>query len=430
MDSTLTYQPRWNTPSLVAFRFIFVYLAIYIVPFPFDWIPFMGFITGAIHSLFFAATEHFGKFILDAAYVSPPATTGSGDTMFHYVRLLLATLMASVITLTWSVTDRKRNNYEKLLYWFVIILRYYLAFIMLSYGLAKVFRTQFPPLTFGQLGKTYGDSSPMNLLWTFMGYSGPYTIFAGLGEVVGGLFLLFRRTRLLGALIIVVVMSQVVMLNFSYDVPVKLYSSHLLIMAIIILIPDSKRLLNFFILNKTADPQPALPPYNTMQKKWIYFVGKSLILIYLISQTVINNWDQKRAINEYFARTASDNSIDGQYEVETFIVNNDTLPPVQNDTRRWKEIMISGKEIKVQNMDGASISWHFLGNVGYRRMVMHSPDLATYGNFTFHSDSTRIAIDGTLINDKLKIVAHKKSSSGYLLVNRGFHWVNEYPFNK
>jgi uncharacterized membrane protein YphA (DoxX/SURF4 family) len=430
MESTLTLQPKWNTPTLVAFRFVFAYFVIYIVPFPFYWIPYSGIITEPLHKVFFALTEYFGKFILDAAYVNPPNDSGSGDTTFHYVQLLLVTLMASIITIIWSVIDRKCSNYEKLLYWFIILLRYYLAITMLSYGFAKVFRTQFPPLTIGHLSKTYGDSSPMNLLWTFMGYSGTYTIFAGLGEVVGGLLLLFRRTQLLGALTIVVVMSQVVMLNFSYDVPVKLYSSHLLLMAIIIMTPDAKRLLNFFIFNQTADPQPAIPLYNNRQKKWIYFAVKSLVLIYLVGNTVSNNWNQKLAIKEYFARTAVDNSIDGQYEIETFILNNDTLPAVQSDTRRWKEMMISGKEIKVQSMDGAFISWHFLGNVGYRRMVIHSPDLATYGNFTFRSDSTQIIIEGTLLNDTLNIVAHKKSGNGYLLVNRGFHWVNEYPFNK
>ena len=430
MESTLTYVPKWSTPALVAFRFIFVYFLIYVLPFPVDLIPYGEVITGPLHALFFSVTEYFGKFILDGSYVSPPSTTGSGDTTFHYVQMLFATLLTGVITIVWSVVDRKRCNYEELLYWFVIFLRYYLAFTMLIYGFAKVLRTQFPPLTTASLNKTYGDSSPMNLLWTFMGYSGPYTIFAGLGEVVGGVFLFFRRTRLLGALTVAIVISHVLMLNLSFDVPVKLFSSHLLLIAVIIMTPDLKRLLNFFILNEIAYPQRTRPLYNTRQKKWIYFVCKSLVLISLVSQTFISNWKQKQTINEYFVSMERDNWINGQYEIETFVVNNDTLPAVQNDTRRWKEVTISGKEIRIQNMDGASINWHFLGNVGYKRMVIYSPDLSTYGNFTFRSDSSGMTIVGTLHTDTLNIVTHKKSSSGYLLTDRGFHWVNEYPFNR
>jgi len=430
VETTLTQPARWSLPTLIAFRFFFVYFVFYILPFPFYWIPYGGVIVEPFTRMSFAATELLGKTIFGIAYILPPANTGSGDTMHNYVQLVFVLLFATVGSIIWSTVDRKRSNYEKLLYWFVILLRYYLALTMLSYGFAKVFRTQFPPLTLGQLGKSYGESSPMNLLWTFMGYSGTYTVFTGLGEVTGGLLLLFKRTRLLGAIVVAIVMSHVVMLNLSYDVPVKLYSAHLLLMALIIMAPDSKRLLKFFLLNETVPPEPAKPLYNTQKKKWIYFAGKSLILIYLVGQTVINNLDQKRSVDEYFASAAAVSPIDGQYEVDTFVLNNDTLPPIQDDTRRWKGMMINGKEIRVESMDGASIKWHFLGNVGYRRMVIHSPDLSTYGNFTFRSDSTGISIEGTLINDTLKIIAHKKSSGGYLLVNRGFHWVNEYPFNQ
>jgi hypothetical protein len=64
----------------------------------------------------------------------------------------------------------------------------------------------------------------MGLLWTFMGASAAYTIFTGLGELVGGLLLTTRRTALAGALVSAAVMTHVAVLNFCYDVPVKLFS--------------------------------------------------------------------------------------------------------------------------------------------------------------------------------------------------------------
>ena len=56
-----------------------------------------------------------------------------------------------------------------------------------------------------------------------MGYSRPYAIFCGLVETVGGLLLFWQRTTTLGALIVAASMANVAMLNFSYDVPVKLF---------------------------------------------------------------------------------------------------------------------------------------------------------------------------------------------------------------
>ena len=430
MENEVVRQTRWSASSLIAFRLIFVYFFIYVILFRLGWIPFAGPILQPLSSLFFKATEQFGRLVFEAAYVSPPASTGSGDTMYNYVQLLLGVSLTVVVVLIWSLLDRRRNNYGRLWYWSLIIMRYYLAVIMLSYGLAKVFRTQFPPLSLLELNRSYGESSPMGLLWTFMGYSGAYSVFAGLGEVIGGILLFFRRTRLLGALIVAIVMSHVVVLNFAYDVPVKLFSIHLLLIAVLIMSPDRKRLLNFFILNKSADPLPVKLMYNSQREKWMYFVGKGVILVYMVSQTFINNLSTRDSMAEYFSHMQKEQSINGSYEVETFVVNNDTLPPTQGNTRRWKEMTITGQKIELRNMDGAAISWHFLGSVGYRRMIIHSPDLSTNGHFTFISDSSRITIEGLLHTDTLKVVAKKRAGSETLLVSRGFHWMNEYPFNR
>src|SRR5204863_6312660 len=107
--------------------------------------------------------------------------------------------------------------------------------------------------------QTFGEASPMGLLWTFMGSSTSYTVFSGLAEVIGGLLLMARRTTLLGALVCIGVMVNVVMLNFSYDVPVKLYSSHLLAMAFFLLLPDLRRLTNVLVLNRPAEPAAPRP---------------------------------------------------------------------------------------------------------------------------------------------------------------------------
>ena len=67
------------------------------------------------------------------------------------------------------------------------------------------------------------------------------------------------------------------MLNFAYDVPVKLFSLHLLSMAIFIVVPDAKRLLNIFLLNKATVPETSSPIYNDSKTKWDYMIGKRFI---------------------------------------------------------------------------------------------------------------------------------------------------------
>ena len=86
-----------------------------------------------------------------------------------------------------------------------------------------------------------------------MGASESYTMFVGFAEMISGILLFPRKTSTLGALMSIGVLSNVVALNFSYDVPVKLYSSHLLAMAIFVLLPEARRLANFFIFNRPTE---------------------------------------------------------------------------------------------------------------------------------------------------------------------------------
>ncbi|RZK65153.1 MAG: hypothetical protein EOO95_09205, partial [Pedobacter sp.] len=60
--------------------------------------------------------------------------SGSGDTLNDYAELLLKFLFSLIAVIIWSVLDRRRVSYNKLLYWQEVYIRYYLAFFMIVYG--------------------------------------------------------------------------------------------------------------------------------------------------------------------------------------------------------------------------------------------------------------------------------------------------------
>ncbi len=218
---------------------------------------------------------------------------GSGDTTMAFVQLLIYTVVALVVAAIWSgiLAAIKRHEDQPWLrdglrsFW-----RYVLAATMLSYGLAKLgfANTQFDwdggGPTEGQLSRTYGDSSPMGLLWTFMAASPAYTFFAGLGETVGGVLLVFRRTMTLGALVTFGVMLNVAMLNYCYDVPVKQYSTHLAIMALLVAAPDFRRLANVLFFNRPTEQSTLLsPPWAGLKIVWPYRVVKTIFVIAIVA---------------------------------------------------------------------------------------------------------------------------------------------------
>ena len=138
--------------------------------------------------------------------------------------------------------------------------RYYLATTMLTYGWIKLFPLQFPAPGPDRLLQAYGDSSPMGIAWTFVGASAGYQMFGGLMELVGGYLLFWRRTTFLGALVVAGVMTNVAAMNLFYDVPVKLFSTHLILMALFLAAPDLPRLFGLLLFNVPTAAKPAPLP--------------------------------------------------------------------------------------------------------------------------------------------------------------------------
>ena len=151
----------------------------------------------------------------------------------------------------WSALD-KRKEYEKADYWMRTSIRYFVAMNALLYGTIKLFALQMPFPNLSQLATPLGDYLPMRLSWMFMGYSVPYQMFTGSMETVAGLLLLNRKTVTLGLLFAAGVFANVFVMNLAYDIPVKIFSGHLLFYSIFLLAQDGKRLIGVFILNQAS----------------------------------------------------------------------------------------------------------------------------------------------------------------------------------
>src|ERR1043165_6968525 len=233
-------EQRWSLPQRVAFRFIFAYFAFYVTTLSLSTFPFASYFGIYQLSLWDRLVPWVGATFLGLE-VAPQEFSAGGDLLFNYVQAFAGALIAAAVAAVWSIVDWRRAAYPRLTAALRHGVRFVLAVILLGYGFHKVFNVQFPPIGPDRLTETYGESSPSGLLWTFMGFSPAYVCFSGAAEVLGATLLLFRRTTTLGALVLVGVMCNVVMLNFCYDVGVKLFSVHLLAMAAFLMLPDASR---------------------------------------------------------------------------------------------------------------------------------------------------------------------------------------------
>lgn len=415
----------WHVGTKVIFRFGFLYFLLYIFPFPLGWIPFTQVIQALYYQAWLAPVNWVGANILSIPYEITILPNGSGDTTYNYVLIFIFIVIAIAGTILWTIFDSKRNDYERFWYWFVITLRYYLGIVLLSYGFVKVIQTQFPAPSLETLLQPYGESTSMKLLWTFMGYSKAYNMFIGLAEVGAGFLLFFKRTRLIGAFVAIAVMSNVVVLNFCYNIPVKLLSMHLLVLAIILVLPDVKRLMAFFVLNKPTSPVPVQPAYKSAKDKYIYVIVKTVVIgIFLvsdISQAII----MQQGLSEMSKRSA----LYGIYDVQEFILNGDTLPALTTDTRRWKRMYIHRPgSVSIQYMDGGSIYWSCHVDSLHRTMSLASMGSTITTQYNYQINHDTMTMTGG--DPQTTIVFRVKSPDNLPLLNRRFNWINEYPDNR
>ena len=363
-----------------------------------------------------------------------PEVNGSGDTTLDYIENLCLLVVAAGATVIWSLLDSRRRDYRRLHAYLRIFVRYTLSFTLFRYGFAKVFPTQFLFPSFGRLVEPLGEFSPMGLLWNFMGYSTAYMIFSGLAEVTGATLLLFRRTATLGALAAAAVLLNVVMLNFCYDVPVKLYSSNLLLMAIFLMAPDLSRLSNIFVLNRPAEAADLrMPPMEitrlSPRARTIGVVAFRILLVgYFLFGTVKEGWTDYQ---EYVVHPPKA-PIYGLYDVETFSRNGRDVPPLVTEAARWRRVIIqSPAAFAVRMMDDSVRRYNSEYNPAKNSVTVSTDQDKGKSAFTYsRSDAEHVLLEGTLVNDALVIKLKRMDPSKFLLVNRGFHWINERPFNR
>lgn len=188
----------------------------------------------------------------------------SGDTAMNWIHDGLVLTFALAGGIVWTLISHFRNNprtnYRTLHTWLRFFLRLTCAMFMIGYGLAKVFPLQMPPPSVAILTEPAGNMAPMTFLWNLIGLNPVYEMICGSAEVLGGILLLCRRTALAGALFSSFVITNVVLYNFCYDVPVKLFATNLLLACVFLALPDVLSLCRYFWSHKPTAPTAAWIP--------------------------------------------------------------------------------------------------------------------------------------------------------------------------
>jgi hypothetical protein len=357
-------------------------------------------------------------------------TNGSGDTSYDYVLLLFSAIFSLIAAAMWSAIDYKRKSYNKLYYWLLVLVRCYVAFTLISYGMVKVIKLQFPYPYLTRLTQAYGDSSPMGLAWTFLGYSKGYNIFMGIIEV-SAVLLLFRRTMIIGAFIALAASVHVMSMNYFYDVPVKILSTALVVMCLFILAPYLNKISQFFLTGNAVSLKIIEAP--VYKKKWMFYAiyAFKYLVIIVSSFTLINGLLEA---SKQYGEAAVKPALYGIYEIEKFTFNKIDLPPLTTDSVRWREIIIQRKDAaRIKTMNDSTKYVAFIVDTITKQIKFNeNPNDTTKRSILKYSKMSdgKMLLNGKLYKDSISIILKKVNLKKYKLINRKFNWVNEFPYNR
>ncbi|MEN0051456.1 MAG: hypothetical protein AAF806_30605, partial [Bacteroidota bacterium] len=255
-----------------------------------------------------------------------------------------------------------------------------------------------------------------------------YTVFTGLMEFLGGILLLTRRTALLGALTSFGVMLNVMMLNYCYDVPVKLLSTHLVAISLFLILKHGQRLFQFFFTNqavKASQTDDIVPPKYQKAKnitKWVLLIGYLGFSFYQTGQ-----------MSKIYGPNAPKPLFYGKYIVEEFTSYNDTLGINQvSDIDKWSTFYQSWEGYAaVKTISDSTYYYNFEPDTTQQLFKYKLRKDSIFTELKYEQlDSLSYHIYGKRAQDSLDIKLKKVESKDYLLVNRGFNWINERPFNR
>jgi hypothetical protein len=432
--STMTdaQQPQqvWTLPTRIAFRFAFCYVLLYALccgnATVWKTLPWIG---DRLELLFWWPFKHaapwFGRHIFHLTGSSARLHVGvSNDQALTWISVGVMFALAIIATTIWSIADHQTKAYPKLLLWFRFALRICIGSSMLLYGMLKLFPNQMAPPSLAVLNEPLGNTSPMTLLWTLVGLHPIYEIIGGAVELTCGILVLFRRTALLGALATVAVISNVVLYNYFFDVPVKIFSAHLLLMALIVILPDSQALISFFWRHAPTSPQTGWSPWSTpgsMARETRIIATWLLIAL---------AWQVHRLAPitaQEHANIAHPQPLTGIWQVESATrpyLTADGLPMTAMSLEPNGRAMLRASD---------NALWRAVAKYdGNKHTLQIQPiGLSEPITYTFSQpDTTHLILTPTQPDAGTLTLSKIPTPASYPLLDRGFHWINEWGLER
>lgn len=372
----------------------------------------------------------------------PLDDVSGGETLFFWIQWFWLLAASIAITAIWTLIDRRRygsslarrssERAKAWLPWCRLAIRIVLAASLLEYGMTKVIPTQFPAPPLTALVTPVGEMTLSALLWTTIGSAPAYQIITGCVEVAAGVLLLLPRTAMLGALLGLISLVQVLLLNLTFDIGVKLVTTHLIVLSLILLAPAARQFLMWAGSRSKESPAaskwvgsrgeegPAADPTLFSNRA---AAAQIAFCIWLLGVQTWINWSFWEAGGGGRPKSV----LYGIWNVEQLSVDGQVRPAELNDyDRRWRRVIFDApNELVVQRTDDSFARYGVTIDSSSGTLALTKGNSRSWrSNLTFdRPGNDRMTVSGEIDGYRIEADLQRVDPSAFPLLNSSFRWI-------
>jgi hypothetical protein len=400
-------------------RWLFVYFIVFLFPAPISSLPKLDGLDTFVSGLWGHAVRWASVHVIACAQPVVQHETGSGDAAFNYVQVFLWVCIATLVAALWFACTRGQllgSRAQRGLRYYVALT---LGVALLPYGIEKLLLVQMESPSPVELMRPLGTLTPTSLVWAMVGSSPFYQSATGFFETLGAALVVFPRTRRLGAMVLLPVLTYVVLLDIAFDIAVRLYALHLLALTVFVIAPDLGRITDVIVLHRVPPPE-AIPASGFPGRVGKGLAMLSAIVFVLGAATVVQR------CRKVWERTARQQRalFYGVFAVEDQATGAD----------RWVRLGMDGEELYAERADGSAERYFAEVDEEHGEVKLRAADdyrlhgdASTAWTLKLAHDAEQLTLNGAVGTHAVHVKLTKTKQAQPRLTAPGHHWVQEYP---
>jgi len=382
---------------IVLNNYLFALFFLIVLPFPYNFIPNLG----ILDFIFGDLINFLCNSIFDLKIKNLEISSDSTSMYFLVLIGMIFSILISILILIFY--DFSKINFTYLRFPLFV----FLSFHLFIYGFDKLFLKQFyfpeSNLLFTPLGNLTKDI----LFWSTIGTSKMYNYVTGFFEVFAGILLVVNRTKIIGLFLTLVILLNVVLINFSFDISVKIFSSFLLFITILLLFPYLKSCFQFIYFHENVSIK--FKDSVFLKSNFLTFIGYSFFILVVFFETVNPFLNEPKKINEIQGafklidvEENSNRMSECQFPIKRIFFHKNDYFIIQNQQDKMKDfkLTIQNKILILDDYDGT------------KRKI----------NFEFNKNDSILKLNYLEKGNNFKLILKQENSSKLPIKNDQFHW--------